>query len=151
MGTTKCKHTFFRKACPSCRELKKKWYSKLEAEGFVDIEYGLESPRFLTHTPDPTAPGAEEAKAYYERVWQVFHGWSSSGRSLRDCRIAELFANQLGTTGTVRGICRQLRNEGLSPWSSEAVQRTLKEIHFIAKSDSPVESMIYVPPRHAAA
>lgn len=151
MGPKKCNHTVFRKACVSCRELKRKWYARLEEEGFADIEYGLENPRFIAHTPDPTAPGAQEAQSYYDRVWQIFHAWRASGRSLRDCRIAELHAAQSGNTGTVRGICRQLRSEGLSPWSSEFVQRTLREIHYIAKSESPIDSISYQPDRHAAA
>ncbi len=119
--------------------------------GFDDIEYGMENPRFTAHVPDTTSPGAKEAQEYYERVWQVFHLWCRSGRSLRDCRVAELFAMQQGNIGTVRGIARQLKIQKLRPWSTKRVQKTLHEIHLQACKQNPTDSESYFVSCDAAA
>lgn len=149
-----CRHSTLKADCASCRALQRKWYGKLKASGFVDIEYGLENPRFLTHVPDPTAPGSEQTQSYYEGVWQVFHAWTSSGRSHRDCRVAELYAGQVNGTGTVRGISRALVGENLRPSSVWSVKRTLKEITKAVQAlhqDTPTDSTVYVEKRHKAA
>lgn len=153
-ATPRCKHTRLDPRCRSCRSLKRAWYQRLEREGFVDVEYGLEHARFTAHTPDPGSPGAEQAQAYYESIWQVFHQWSASGRSLRDRRVAELYAEQSGDTGTVRGISRLLKQEGLAPWSPGRVQITLKEIHQAALAlcwRNPSIPVHYVIRRHKSA
>lgn len=135
--------------------LQAKWYARLRETGFVDIEYGLENPRFTTHVPDPTAPGVAQSVDYYETAWKVHHSWRNIGRSVRDCRVAELLAMQQGDTGTVRGISRTLRAEGLAPWSTAKVQATLKEIDAAVKSRNATtslsESLPYVAHYYAAA
>lgn len=152
----RCKHTILSRRCRACRELQKEWYAKLAAEGFQDIEYGLENPKFTVHTPDPNQPGAPQSRDFYEIVWRVYHAWRANGRSFRDCRVAELLAMQQKDTGTVRGIARTLKSEGLSPYSTRMVQATLKEIHAAvtarqAQSSSSTESMPSVHAYHAAA
>lgn len=124
-----CSHTRFQSRCTSCQAVRKKWYSRLRRQGFVDIEYGLESPRFIAHTPDPSTERAQAALDHYEAAWQVVHAWEAQGRSARDCRIAELYAAQEGRTGTVRGISATLKRERLAPWGTESIQITLKLIY----------------------
>lgn len=149
-----CGHRLFKRDCASCKALKEKWYGKLKSSGFVDIEYGHDNARFLAHVPDAAAPGSDQAQSYYERVWQVFHAWTSSGRSRRDCRVAELFAGQAADTGTVRGIARTLRAEGLSPRGFAEIIGTLREIDAAARAvsdESPTDSLVYLQIRNKAA
>ncbi len=122
------KHSRITSGCSSCKAIQKKWYAKLKADGFIDIEYGLDNPRFTLGNVDPGQPSAEAKRTFYDLVWQVFHAWVSAGRSKRDCRVVELFAMQDGDTGTVRGISRTLKCEKLRPWSTGRVQHTLLEI-----------------------
>lgn len=152
----RCKHTRLNPKCRECRALQEQWYSKLEAEGFVDIEYGRDNPKFTVHTPDPNQPGAPQSRDFYELVWRVYHSWRGAGRSFRDCRVAELLAMQHKDTGTVRGISRTLKSEGLSPHSTRMVRLTLKEIRAAieakqSESSSSTESLPSVHAYHAAA
>lgn len=155
MGKQKtCNHTVLHRGCASCRALKSKWYGKLADEGFHDIEYGLERPRFIAHVPDAGAPGTHQLQVYYERIWQVYHVWTANGRTRRDCRVAELLASQQGDTGTVRGISRTLKAEGLYPCGTHQVQRTIREIHTLTLCESdnkPTDSASYVEVDNAAA
>lgn len=153
----KCSHTRFTQECRSCRALREKWYEKLRGDGFVDIEYGRENPRFTTHEPDPCAPGAEASAEFYRRVWTVYHAWVAWGRTKRDCRVAELFAQQEGDTGTIRGIARVLKAEGLSPHSNVTVQATLREIRKAvlagvqSSGNNVIEATVYLVRYHKAA
>ncbi len=151
-----CKHTRLSSRCRHCRALRDHWYQKLANEGFVDIEYGLENPKFTAHTPDPSQPGATQSRDFYEIVWRIYHAWRAAGRSFRDCRVAELLAMQQKDTGTVRGISRTLKAEGLSPHSDRMVQATLKEIQAAVRarqdqSSSSIESTPSVVSYYAAA
>lgn len=148
MGKPKtCRHTRFNRACPACRALRRKWYRRLELEGFADIEYGRENPRFVSQS-GKTIPGiSPETTDFYDRVWEIYHVWSEEGRRARDCRVAELFAAQEGDTGTIRGIARVLRAENLPPWSDKKVQETLRELRKAVKAgiarmdDNPIISI----------
>lgn len=126
-----CKHAKLDLNCPQCRSLQKKWYERLEKEGFQDIEYGRDNPTYTTHIPRPTLQEAEEAQVFFSRVLDIYHLWSVTGRSLRDCRLAELYAEQYEKTGTLRGIAAQLKKEGLRPSSKRMVQFTLNEIKLL--------------------
>lgn len=116
------------------------WYARLAAEGFLDIEYGRDTVALQSKNPrlrlkrllyQPVDAQAINAFSfgYYELAWAVFYRWEASGRSRRDCLIAELLARQEGRTGTARGIAAEVRARGLSPWSRRMVDKTLAEIH----------------------
>lgn len=143
----RCSHARISPNCRACREIQRRWYDKLKARGFEDIEYGLPDG-MIAPSPDPTSPGASEGHAFYELVWAVFHKWQSEGRPTRDCRLAELLAAQAGRTGTKRGIAQVLKDEGLAPWSDKYVMRTIKEIRIEIRTieDTPIETEDYAVP-----
>lgn len=147
-------HKRITQGCKKCKAIQKKWYAKLKKAGFVDIEYGLDNPRFTVKTADPTSPDANEKQEYYNRVWAVFHTWQAAERSARDCRVAELYAAQSRKTGTVRGISKTLKAENLHPWSTSCVQATLKQIREAVKTGNSINStttVTYIGDRYAAA
>jgi hypothetical protein len=138
---TRCNHTTLDNRCDACNNLKKKYYDLLEATGFKDIEYGQETAERLYQPVDlKKAADAElvkQAMSYYDSVWEIYHEWSGSGRPYRDCKIAELLAQQNIKTGTYRGIEAELKRLNLKPNSKRMVEQTIAEINKRVRHKKP--------------
>ena len=137
-----CGHSHLRSACQECERFRRWWYRKIhEADpDWKDIEYGYAERLFETVDTAPiddVDTGDELAwltSDYYDRVLEISRVWQASGRRRRDCVVAELLGSQSGKSGTVRGICKELRALRLKPRSIGAVHRTIKEINKLVLS-----------------
>lgn len=77
---------------PAFRALQTRWYARLRAEGFRDIESGGEDSRLLDGVNAQTLERATPARAeYYRRCRDFAHHYRRFERP-EDQRIAELYA-----------------------------------------------------------
>lgn len=130
-----CGHAIFHNECECCRDLKKKWYQRIKRadRDWRDIEYGLESPRMLYKTVESIdltedIEPEQATQSFYDFALEVYWSWVSSGRSKRECLIAELYGMQDGKSGTVRGIGLALKRKRLKPNSVREVHKVIQEI-----------------------
>lgn len=98
-------HTIFKEKCRACTELKKEWYSTLEATGFIDIENKLKNPsQYSISRIDTESKTQFEAKQSYY-LWAQAQAEEAKFRSKIDSKIwteyskGETFRSMEGSIG----------------------------------------------------